>query len=145
MSEFSAWLQRELDRREMRPADFARLADVNPSLVTRWLHGTTPSPESCDLIADVLGADLDLVLGLAGHRANVDELEPDDPVVELRSLVNRIEWQHHQAELKLIRAQLELLRKEDRERRHMLIDIGRPARGFDPFEESDTPLDDLGM
>ena len=145
MSELGAWLQRELDRRDMRPADFARLAGVNPSLVTRWLHGTKPSPESCDLIADVLGVDLDLVLGLAGHRANVDELEPDDPVLQLRTLVGRIEWEHHQAELKMIRIQLEMLRSDDRERKSRLINIGRPGSNSDSIKESGAPLDNLGV
>jgi len=142
MSEFGAWLQRELDRRELRPADFARRADVNPSMVTRWMHGTTPSPESCELIADVFGVNPDMVLTLAGHRPNIEDLDPDDPVVELQALVRRIQWQHHQPELKMIRAQLEMLRTEDRERRHMLVDAARAAGRFDPFEEPSTPLDD---
>lgn len=76
---FGAWLAMELRRREWSASDFARYAKVTPSMVSRWLRGTVPSPESCDVIADVLHADVDQVLSLAGHRPPM--VTDDDPAM----------------------------------------------------------------
>lgn len=49
-----------------------------------------PDPTSCDLIADALGVDRDVVRDLAGHRSDVGDLDPDDPKRELTTLVNML-------------------------------------------------------
>jgi transcriptional regulator with XRE-family HTH domain len=86
---FGQWLAGELRRREWNASDFAARANVTPSMVSRWLRGTRPSPESCDVIADVLAADLDMVLTLAGHRPSV--LTDDDPAMAaLVAMLRRI-------------------------------------------------------
>ena len=47
-----------------------------------------PTPLHADLIADVLGVDLDIVLAVAGHRPNVD---PDDPpeIADLIAMIRK--------------------------------------------------------
>lgn len=71
---FRGWLENELDRRDWRPIDLARR--INPeypanvaSSISKWMSGKRqPDTASCALIADILGADLDTVLELAGHK-----------------------------------------------------------------------------
>lgn len=88
--DFPAWFRRQLDRREWNMSDFARRADISPSVVARWASGErVPSPASCDLISDVFGVNLDTVLLVAGHRPDP---APDDPpeVADLVALLRRI-------------------------------------------------------
>lgn len=90
---FATWLQRHLLRREWTQADFARRLNVSPQVVSKWiLAQRIPDPASCDRIADVLGVDLDLVLWQAGHRPNVERIDPDDPRTVLGALINAIDW-----------------------------------------------------
>ncbi len=87
--QFGDWLRIEIRRREWNLSDFARRANVDSSMVSRWARNERlPSPESCDVIADVLGVDVDLVLSLAGHRpAEVGDDPPD--LRRLTSLLRR--------------------------------------------------------
>lgn len=63
------WLKGQLRRREWTQADLARRMAVSTGTISRWARGERiPTPESCDRLADVLGVDLDTVLGVAGHR-----------------------------------------------------------------------------
>lgn len=90
---FSRWIRRQLDRREWSQADLARKLNVSPSVVNRWLLGTRiPSPAYCDLIADALSVDLDIVLFQAGHRPMPKRIDPDDPKLEIQGLVDRVDW-----------------------------------------------------
>lgn len=92
---FDRWLAYQLDRRDMKPADFARKVGSRPGVVSHWLNGErTPSTQSADRIADVLGVDVDLVLTLAGHRPHMDELAADDPRTALIGLVRRLPPDH---------------------------------------------------
>ncbi len=60
--------------------------------ISRWLRGERqPSTRSCDLIADVFGVDVDLVLTLAGHRPQPGVAQPDDPRTELIAMLNRVQ------------------------------------------------------
>lgn len=88
MSEsFSAWLQRQLDRREWSQADFARRAKVSTGLVSNWLAGERrPNPSSCDRIADVFLVDVDEVLAIAGHRPRL----PQDRLDEIHAAFDPI-------------------------------------------------------
>ena len=87
--EFAAWLRRQLARRDWTQADFARAAGLPTGTVSRWVRGErVPTPLHADLIADVLGVDLDIVLAVAGHRPNVD---PDDPpeIADLIAMIRK--------------------------------------------------------
>lgn len=54
--------------------------EVSTGTISRWVRGDrVPTPESCDLLADVLGVDLDGILALAGHRPLDTMYRPDDP------------------------------------------------------------------
>ena len=112
--DFADWLDRQLRRRGMSQAEFARRLETSSGTVNRWLHGAEPrkpSPASCDLIADVLGVDRDEVLAIAGHRPPDEELAPDDPRRELIALVKRVRWTPERAGT--IRALLEVWRGDD--------------------------------
>jgi transcriptional regulator with XRE-family HTH domain len=88
---FATWVRTQQRRREWNDADLARRLGVNSGIVSNWLSGKRrPNPRSCDLLADVFGADLDFVLNLVGHRPLTEPLPIDDPVVEITSLVRRI-------------------------------------------------------
>jgi transcriptional regulator with XRE-family HTH domain len=90
-AEFGRWLQRQLDRREWKQADFARRVSLSTGTVSHWITGKRiPDPPSCDLIADALGIDVTDVLRRAGHLPVVS----DDPehVRELTALLRRVEW-----------------------------------------------------
>lgn len=58
-----------------------------------------PDPPLCDVIADVLGLDVDDVLTIAGHRPSVVAIPPDDPRRELHALVDRIDWRSDRFEV----------------------------------------------
>jgi transcriptional regulator with XRE-family HTH domain len=88
---FETWVRQRLRQREWTQADLARKLGVPNSTVARWLNGKRrPTSESCDLIADVLGADLDQVLALTGHRPNFDAIPVDDPRATIIALVRRV-------------------------------------------------------
>ena len=85
---FRAWLERELAAREWKPIDLARR--INPeapanvaSSISRWMLGKRqPDPVSCAMLAEILGADLDMVLELAGHRPHTAR-EEDELVTKI--------------------------------------------------------------
>lgn len=60
-------------------ADFHRRSGVPRATVYTWIAGTRlPDPASCDTISDALGLPLDAVLIVAGHRPNIEQINPDD-------------------------------------------------------------------
>ncbi len=74
------WLRQELRRRKWKQADLARRMNASTGAVSQWVNGIrVPLPESCERLADVLGADVDYVLALAGHRptGRDDEADPE--------------------------------------------------------------------
>lgn len=90
---FRTWLAQQLAWREWTQADFVRRTGFSSGIVSQWMNGRkVPSSESVDRIADVLGADLDMVLALAGHRPNVEARDPDDPGEQLAGMVRRVRW-----------------------------------------------------
>lgn len=92
-STFGPWFKRLLEGRELTPADVARLIDKDPSRVSEWINGKrVPNPESCDLLSDKLGIDLDVLLFRAGHRPVMPALDPDDPKMPILGLINKIDW-----------------------------------------------------
>jgi transcriptional regulator with XRE-family HTH domain len=88
---FADWLQDELQRREWRQADFARVAGVDVSMVSRWLRGRRPDPTSLERVAAALGVEIDALLTLAGHRPSSPR--DDDPrVAALVAKIRQITW-----------------------------------------------------
>src|SRR5919112_753126 len=76
---FVEWLRGQLRRRGWNAAELGRRLQVPSGTISRWMTGERqPSSRSCDLLADVLGVDLDLVLTLAGHRPEAAVHQPDD-------------------------------------------------------------------
>lgn len=113
-NEFGRWLQHQLDRRGWKQADLARKMPATTGTISHWITGKRiPDPASCDLIADVLGIDIDVVLGVAGHRPNVQALDPDSVEAELSGLVHRIAWTEERAATvrMILRQYIELDRK----------------------------------
>lgn len=91
--EFSTWFRWQLKRREWSQADYARRTETATSVVSYWATGKRiPDPDSCFEIADTLGIDLDMVLIQAGHRPNIEALDPDDPRVDIIAMVRAVEW-----------------------------------------------------
>jgi transcriptional regulator with XRE-family HTH domain len=89
---FANWVRGELRRREWSAADLARRMDVNSGIISNWLSGKRrPSPRSCDLLADVLGADLDFVLALVGHRPATTSAPPPDETAAVIAMLRRIQ------------------------------------------------------
>lgn len=88
---FEGWVRSELRRLQWQPADLARRLDVPNGTVSRWLSGgRRPSSESALRIADVLGADQDLVLALTGHRETETALPTIDDRQRLQELLKRV-------------------------------------------------------
>ncbi len=92
--QFGPWLGRQLKRREWNQADLARAMNTSSGVVSNWIRGgRVPSPESCDRLADVFGADVDLVLTLAGHRPASLGFDPDDWASDIIGRAKRVDWE----------------------------------------------------
>jgi transcriptional regulator with XRE-family HTH domain len=88
---FVEWLRGQLRRRGWNAAELARRLQVPSGTISRWMTGERqPSSRSCDLLADVLGVDLDFVLTLAGHRPGPEATGPDDQRAAIIALLERI-------------------------------------------------------
>jgi transcriptional regulator with XRE-family HTH domain len=86
--DIATWLRHQLARREWSGADLARRLNVSTGRVSEWTSGKRrPNPQTCIRLADVLGADPDTVLAIAGHRIALEPLE--DPKEELIALIRR--------------------------------------------------------
>lgn len=89
---FPVWLKTELARREWNMSDLARRLEISPSVVGRWVRGERmPAPESCDLLADALGVDVDRVLVLAGHRPDIEAIPVDDTHATIQALLRQVD------------------------------------------------------
>src|SRR5918998_2646226 len=116
---FATWVRGQLRRRGWNAAELARRLPAPSGTVSRWLSGERqPSPRSCDLLADVLGVDLDLVLTLAGHRPGPEATAPDDQRAAIIALLERINLTPDRAAglQGTLTSWLELDREERRER-----------------------------
>lgn len=108
---FSQWFKRELARREMSQAEFARRSGFSTGVVSGWYQGKrVPEPASVDRIADVLALDMDYVLTMAGHRPPAFEVDPASPEGILVPIIRRIEWTERDVEN--MRLQLEGMAKK---------------------------------
>lgn len=89
---FPEWLKRQLLRREWTQADLARRLETSPGIVSHWIRGErVPSPESCERLAEAFARDVDEVLTRAGHRPEIEPLQPDDSKQEFRAMISRLE------------------------------------------------------
>ena len=88
---FVEWLRGQLRRRGWNAAELARRLHVPSGTISRWMTGERqPSSRSCDLLADVLGVDLDLVLTLAGHRPGPEAPRRTTSAPTIIALLERI-------------------------------------------------------
>lgn len=89
-SRFTAWMRREMRRREWIAADVARAMDINPGQISQWLNGKKqPSTHNARRLADLFAVDADTMLALTGHRP--DDTAPDDETERLVSLLRRVD------------------------------------------------------
>jgi transcriptional regulator with XRE-family HTH domain len=85
------WLREQMRRRQWKQADLAREMGVSTGRVSEWVNGKqVPRTDSIDKIADVFGADVDLLLTLAGHRPATDPIDPNDPIERICGMVRRL-------------------------------------------------------
>ena len=90
---FAKWFSEQLRWRDLSQAEFARRAGIPQSTVNTWVRGSrVPDPHNCDLIADALRMDIDVVLMQAGHRPDTPRTSPDDAKLLILGLVDRIDW-----------------------------------------------------
>jgi len=111
---FGDWLKAELDRRDWNMSDLARRMNSDPSAVGRWVRNDRiPDPQSCDVIADALGIDVDRVLVLAGHRPDIEAIPVDDARATLLALMRQVRLTDDRAALlaATIRSWIELDRR----------------------------------
>ena len=102
---FRHWFRTRLRARDWNMSDFARASgwpdrpgSVDPAVVAKWMRGERrPRPESCDVIADVLGADLDEVLALNGHRPRDATVDPH--VADLLAKLRRVQMTNERYEI----------------------------------------------
>jgi transcriptional regulator with XRE-family HTH domain len=89
---FANWLEKSLTDRRLRPTALARLLEVDPSTVARWLSGQTkPHFATLPRLAAVLGVDPALVYAVAGHPADLGTsqgLTPEE--IELLAYFRRL-------------------------------------------------------
>lgn len=113
---FASWFRDQLKRRGWHYPDFVAKSGVPYSTVYAWAVGTRrPDPASIDVIADVLGTDLDLVLNLAGHRPATEPIDLNDPKTELIGMLKRVRVD--QSRTRTLRAILTDYLEADREAR----------------------------
>lgn len=79
------YLRERMQERGWSKADLARHIGVDASLVSRWLAGDQPRPETCHKIAAAFGLEPETVLRMARHLSGPVELPapPADPDLEM--------------------------------------------------------------
>ncbi len=76
-SKFSNWINEQLDQREWRPADLARVGNINTGLLSRIISGSrSAGPQTCIAIAQAFKLPPEQVFRIAGI------LPPLSPAVE---------------------------------------------------------------
>jgi len=97
-NDFGRWLSGQLARREMSMTGFAKRIGVSHSSVSLWIDGKrTPSPRSCDAIADIFLISVDEVLTRAGHRPAVMQDDLDRFHARIDPLVMRLDGRDRDA------------------------------------------------
>lgn len=113
---FGSWLKKQLFRRQMNQAEFARRASLPTSTVSNWTTGrSVPDPDACDAIAEALFLRLDDVLAAAGHRPLDDRQDADSPGARIIAMAGRVQWNpdREAAVESILRGYIERDRKRD--------------------------------
>ncbi len=135
---FRAWLLDELDKREWRQADLARaMRPDNPrgitSMISKWLRGEAqPDPRLCRDLAAALGADVDLVLELAGHRPPEPRNERERQIENIRAALRLLTPE----QLSYVQATVRAL--TDEARRRGQSGAGSPSADQEPDARGDN-------
>ena len=75
--DFAEWLDKYLGEKGIKPVELARLAKVDPGVITRILKAErSPTPKTLDAIAHALNLPTDLVFEKAGLLPPKPELSP---------------------------------------------------------------------
>jgi transcriptional regulator with XRE-family HTH domain len=112
---WGAWLKSQLAAKGFTQNEFARQVGVSSSTVSRWGEGDQPKGSHIDAISDVLVLDYDIVATRAGYRPRgLMEIDPDSAEAQLLPYIRAIDWEGHERELDMIKAQLELIAKAQR-------------------------------
>lgn len=129
------WLERQLEQRDWRQADLARALGVSTGMVSNWLTGQRRvSPYYCEQIAALLGADVDYLLALAGHRPMALTTDPDEPVEQLATKLRRIRLTPERASV--LDDMLDgMLARDRREQRGHQLPLPSSPPGLDPGDE----------
>ena len=97
----------------MNQSEFAKLAAVGTSTVSRRMNGSVPEGVLLERIADILVLDKDIVATRAGYQPKeLLEIDPDLPEVPLLPYIRAITWDDYT--LESIRRQLEWLAEVQR-------------------------------
>jgi transcriptional regulator with XRE-family HTH domain len=88
----------ELDRREWSISDLGRAIGSQPSLISRWMQGQRPNPESLERIAHVLALDVRRLMVLAGHLPSGAEEREDEELAPLFTMLRKIKVDGHLSE-----------------------------------------------
>jgi transcriptional regulator with XRE-family HTH domain len=86
-------IREELERREWSISDLGRAIDSQPSLISRWMQGQRPNPESLERIASALALDVRKLMVLAGHLPPSTESGEEDPsLAKMFTTMRQITW-----------------------------------------------------
>jgi transcriptional regulator with XRE-family HTH domain len=90
---FGSWLREQLKHRGWTQTELAGRMRRNKGVVGNWARGNRiPDPVSCDVLADALFIDRDIVLAEAGHRTVIYETPVNERESRAAELVRRIDW-----------------------------------------------------
>lgn len=89
---FGDWLKSVMERRGWANKDLAAALDTDSGTVSRWRNNRrVPDPASCELLAEALGVDPDIVLVRAGHRKPRRPVEEYDVTEDMLEAKRRME------------------------------------------------------
>lgn len=92
-TEFSRWLQRQLDRREWDQARLVKETGASSGAVSMWVRGERrPSTRSIRTIAEVFDVSEDSLLEIADHRSKSRDIENDPLREDLHALIDGHLW-----------------------------------------------------
>jgi transcriptional regulator with XRE-family HTH domain len=91
-------IRNELERRDWSISDLGRAIDSQPSLISRWMQGQRPNPESLERIARQLDLDVRTLMRLAGHLPPDVDGEEDEVLAPLVLMLRKVKEEGHLSE-----------------------------------------------
>ena len=88
----NAVLRAEMDRQDITSADLGRMIGAQSSLISRWMQGRRPNPESLVLVSDALGLDLLELLVLAEYIPAKYHSKRQPRLQAIMSKLDSINW-----------------------------------------------------